>query len=148
MSNKARLGIVVVAVVLAGLPLAGKLMHGSAGQPATGSAGTTYNLVALDGHPVPYAPMHEGRQAPEVAGGSLTINSDGTFTGGIKFSNPNIVAGGGGKGGKGGKEQPGTYTKEGNDLKLKWPGAGYTKATIDGDKLTMNNEGMLFVYQK
>ena len=145
MSTKVQIGIALLVVVLVGLPLAGKLKYGSTGQAATGSGGTTYNLVSVDGHPVPYAPMHEGGQAPEVAGGSLTINSDGTFTGTIKFSNPNIVAVEPAVHDKG---QPGTYTKEGNDLKLKWPGAGYTTATIDGDKLTMNNEGMLFVYER
>ena len=89
-------------------------------------------------------PCTGGGRAPEVSGGSFTINNDGTFTGGIQFSNPNVVAippSGQGKG------QPGTYTREGNKLMMKHPGAGYTSATIDGDKLTMDNEGMLFVYQ-
>jgi len=31
---------------------------------------------------------------------------------------------------------------------LTWEGAGQTGVTIDGPKLTMNKENMLFVYQK
>ena len=42
----------------------------------------------------------------------------------------------------------GTYAKEGSNYNLVWEGAGQTPVTIDGNKLTMNNEGMLFVCQK
>ncbi len=111
----------------------------SVGQPATS---TTYNLVSIDGLQLPCSPMHEGGRVPEIAGGSLTVRSNGTFSGTLRFSNPNIVVpGGDGK-------NPGTYTREGNTLIMEHPGAGYTQATIEGDTLTMYNEGMLFVYQR
>ena len=145
MSQKVTIGLVVLLVVLVGLPLAGKLSQRNAAPSTTGTGGTTYNLVSIDGHPIPCSPMHGGSRAPEVSGGSFTINNDGTFTGGIQFSNPNVAAmppPGKDKG------QPGTYTRDGNNLMMKHPGAGYTSATIDGDTLTMNNEGMLFVYHK
>ena len=41
-----------------------------------------------------------------------------------------------------------TYGKEGADFILTWEGAGQTGVTIDGSTLTMNNENMLFVYEK
>lgn len=69
----------------------------------------------------------------------MIINDDGTFRGDIRFTDPRVVGPGG---------TPGTYTREGNTLTMKHPGAGYTEGTMDGDKFTMNNEGMLFVYQK
>ena len=53
MSDKAKIGIVLLVVVLVALPLAGKLMRKNAAQSATGNSGDTYNLVSVDGHPVP-----------------------------------------------------------------------------------------------
>ncbi len=100
---------------------------------------TTYRLISIDGQPVPCSPLHDGQRAPEVSGGSMIISSDGTFRGEIKFTDPRVVGPGG---------APGTYTREGNILTMKHPGAGYTQGTLDGDQFTMNNEGMLFVYQE
>jgi hypothetical protein len=42
----------------------------------------------------------------------------------------------------------GSYAKQGADYVLTWEGAGQTGVTINGSTLTMNNEGMLFVYRK
>lgn len=103
---------------------------------------TTYRLISIGGEPVPCSPLHEGQRVPEVSGGSMTINSDGTFSGGLQFTNPNIVVPGAAN------KTPGTYTREGDTLTMKHPGAGYTRATISGDTFTMDNEGLLFVYQK
>ena len=100
----------------------------------------TYTLATVDGHAVPYAPMHGGQQAPEVAGGSLTLNTDGTFSSEMRFTNPEIrVMGGSSKG---------NFVLERDEYVLSWEGAGKTLVQIDGDTLTMNNEGMLFVYKK
>lgn len=148
MSNKIQLTRPIMA--LAGMALAGFLLQGCEPQPPAGGGADiagVYNLVSLDGHAVPYAPMHQGQQAPQVSGGSLTINNDGTFSGAINFSDPRITVPAGPEKAPG-TPAPGTYTRDGNNLKLKWPGAGYTTVTIDGDKASMNNEGMLFVYQK
>jgi len=142
MNAKVGIAMGLLLLVLVALPPAAKLMWRNAGQTETRTDGTVFNLVSIDGHPVPYAPMHGGGQAPEVSGGSLTINTDGTFACAINFSDARIVVPGDRP------KEPGTYTREGNELTLKHPGAGYTPATVDGDKITMNNEGMLFVFQK
>jgi len=100
----------------------------------------TYNLVSIDGHPVPYAPVHQGQQAPEIVSSSLTLNEDGTFTMTMSYTNPS--------GGTISNDFAGTYTQDGTDFMLKWEGAGQTKVTIEGGSLTLNNEGMLFSYEK
>ena len=46
------------------------------------------------------------------------------------------------------RDGKGTYTKDGADYVLTWEGAGQTKVTTEGGALTMNNEGMIFVYQE
>lgn len=149
MSNKATIGFVlVVAVVLVGLPLACKVKReiagtGSNASPAFGKAAEsgdfagTYNLVTVDGHAIPYAPMHEGQQAPQIVSSGLTLNEDGTFVSTMSYNNPTMS-----------RDFKGTYAKVGADYVLTWEGAGQTRVTIDGSTLTMNNEGMLFVYQK
>jgi hypothetical protein len=100
----------------------------------------TYNLVSVDGHAVPYAPIHEGQQAPEIVSSSISLKDDGTFSMVMSYTNPS--------GGTISNDFTGTYTSQGSDFNLKWEGAGQTKVTIEGDTLTLNNEGMLFVYQK
>ena len=106
--------------------------------PAAGNleVAGTYNLVSVDGHAVPYAPMPQGQRAPEIVSSTLTLNGDGTFVSTMSF------------GGNMSRDFKGTYAKEGADYVLTWEGAGQTGVTIAGGKLTMNNEGMLFVYQK
>ena len=100
----------------------------------------TYNLVSVDGHAVPYAPTHQGQLAPEIVSSSLSLKDDGTFSMVMSYTNPS--------GGTISRDFTGTYTSQGSDFNLNWEGAGQTKVTIEGDTLTLNNEGMLFVYQK
>lgn len=100
----------------------------------------TYNLISIDGQPVPYAPVHEGQQGPEIVSSNLTLNDDGTFSMTMSYTNPS--------GGSISRDFTGTYTQQGAKFNLKWEGAGQTEVTLKGDTLTLNNEGMLFVYQK
>jgi hypothetical protein len=41
-----------------------------------------------------------------------------------------------------------TYTVTGTNVTMQWKGAGWTKGSLSGDTFTMDNEGMIFVYQK
>lgn len=100
----------------------------------------TYTLVAIDGHELPYAPMHEGAPGPVVTSGTLTLNADGTFAtkGSFEISGGQSVS----------RDLSGTYIREGPTLTLNWTGAGVTTATIDGNSLTMVNEGIRFTYRR
>jgi hypothetical protein len=135
--------VIVLAAALAASLLAACPSSEKAKAPKAKEAvmSTTYNLVSIEGQPVPCSPMHGGHRVPEVAGGTMTINSDGTFTHEMKFTDPRVKP-------ASPNNTPGTYTRQGDALILKWPRAGYTKVTIEGDTLTMNNEGMIFVYRK
>lgn len=41
-----------------------------------------------------------------------------------------------------------SYTQSGNELLLRWKGAGMTKGTLGDESFTMDNEGMIFAYRK
>ncbi|HSF81690.1 MAG TPA: hypothetical protein VLA49_10675 [Anaerolineales bacterium] len=100
----------------------------------------TYNMVSIDGNELPYAPTHEGQQGPEIVGGSLTLEVDGTFAFAMDYQIP------------GGKMQSskmrGDYTIEASECTLKWQGAGMTACTWEGDQLSFNNEGLIFAFQR
>jgi hypothetical protein len=133
MSGKAKLGIALAIIALVGVPLAGKLRKGDT------RAANTYTLVTVGGHAVPYAPMQGGQRSTEIVSATLTLNPDGTFASTMKYGKPTAGET---------RDLKGTYIKEGPNYLLSWEGAGQTGVTIEGNKLTMNNEGMLFVYQK
>jgi hypothetical protein len=100
----------------------------------------TYDLTTVDGHAIPFAPMHGGRQAPLVVSGTLTLNADHTFDSSMSYGNASGVTWS--------KDFEGTYSGQSGQYVLKWEGAGKTSVKIDGATLTMNNEGMLFIYRK
>ncbi len=131
MSGKAKLGIALAIMALIGVPLAGKFKKGD------NRAANTYTLVTVDGHAVPYAPRYSGRQTPEIVSSTLTLNPGGEFVSTMKY---------GKSAGGVSRDFKGTYTKEGANYVLSWEGAGQTSVTIEKNKLTMSNEGLLFVY--
>ena len=98
-----------------------------------------YRLVNIDGNALPYAPPHEGG-APQVVSSTLTLNADGTFRMSMSYATTpgNSIS----------RDFSGTYTREGAVLTMLWKGAGKTAATCEGNTLTLNNEGILFAYQK
>jgi hypothetical protein len=98
-----------------------------------------YALVSVNGNAVPASVSHDGT-ALQVRSGSFTIKADGTCSTKTVFVPPS--------GTEATREVSATYTKEGSKLTMKWQGAGMTIGTIEGDKFTMDNEGMVFVYKK
>jgi len=98
-----------------------------------------YVLVLVDGAQVPTTSRH-GNHEIEIQSGTFTINPDGTCSSEVIFGPP------------AGKMQTrvihATYTREGAELDMKWEGAGRTKGVLEGDSFTMNNEGMIFKYQR
>jgi hypothetical protein len=76
----------------------------------------------------------------QVRSGSFTVKAGGTCSTKTTFVPPS--------GAEATRDVSATYTKEGSKLTMQWQGAGMTTATVEGGTLTMNNEGMLFVYRK
>ncbi len=107
-------------------------------ESATDPAGT-YTLSSVDGKPVPCTVTHEGA-SPTIKSGTFIINPDGTCSSKIAFS---LLSGGDSV-----REVKATYTQNGSKLTMRWQGAGFTTGTLEGDRFTMNNEGMLFSYHK
>jgi len=99
----------------------------------------TYSLVSIDGNELPYTPSHAGG-APQVLSSTLTLNADGTFHMSMSYGTEsgNPVS----------REFNGTYTREDSSFRLQWEGAGVTTGTLEGDTLTIDNEGLLFAYRK
>ncbi len=100
----------------------------------------TYELVAADGKELPAVVSH-GDMEIQVHSGLFTINADGTCKSHTDFGPPSgdqHVT----------RDVNATYTQADSTLNMRWEGAGQTTGTLDGDTFTMNNEGMLFTYQK
>ncbi len=134
-----RVGITFTTIVLAGIALGCKTTGEEPAEADTDFTGT-YNLVSIEGNPIPYAPMHLGRRQPQVVAGSITLHHGGTFASTMEYAND--------AGKTMSRAFAGTYTMDGAEFILSWTGAGRTTATIEENTFTMNNEGMLFVYEK
>ena len=98
-----------------------------------------YTLVAVNGNKVPASISHEG-VALQVRSGTFTIKADGTCGTKTTFVPPS--------GSEVAREVSATYTRDGSKLTMQWQGAGTTTGTIEGNSFTMDNEGMVFTYQK
>jgi hypothetical protein len=127
--------ILALAILSSLLPGCGK----NAG-PANSSDPTgTYTLATIDGKKLPFTP-HLGAPAPEFRSGAITLEADGTFTSKMNYRLP--------EGKETTRTSTGGYTKEGSSLKLQWKGAGVTTATLEGNTLTIDDEGLRCAYRK
>jgi hypothetical protein len=124
--------ILAAAVLLCGC---GKTSLRSTGPDPSG----VYALISVNAMKVPASVTHEGAKL-QVRSGTFTINADGTCDSKIVFVPPSGI--------ESTRKVKATYTQEGTKLRMKWEGAGITTGTIHGDTFTMNNEGMVFAYQK
>ena len=98
-----------------------------------------YTLVSVDGKGLPATVSHGGTQL-QVKSGTMTFRPEQRCVSKTVFVPPSttqIV-----------REVAASYTTTGSNLTMKWDGAGTTQGTLDGDRFTMNNEGMQFVYVK
>ena len=107
--------------------------------PADTSPVGSYALVSVNGNKVPCALQHDGH-ALTIKSGSFIIQADGTCSSLMAFSLPS--------GGDASREVKATYTRQGSTLTMQWERAGQTLGTVEGDRFTMNNEGMVLVYRK
>jgi len=99
----------------------------------------TYSLVSVNAKPLPAAVSH-GETPMEVRSGTFVINADGTCSSKVSFalaSGPEVT-----------RTVEATYTRSGPTLSMQWKGAGKTTGTIAGNGFTMDNEGMVFAYEK
>ena len=84
--------------------------------------------------------QHEGA-ALGVRSGAFIFNADGTCSSKVVFTPPS--------GAEAVREVKATYARQGvGEFTMQWEGAGTTVGTLADDTFTMNNEGMIFVYQK
>ena len=98
-----------------------------------------YSLVSVDDKPVPCEVMH-GETAMTIKSGVFTIDADGTCSSLMSFSvagNEDVS-----------REVKATYTATGSELTMKWERAGTTIGQVEGNRFTMNNEGMVLAYEK
>jgi hypothetical protein len=98
-----------------------------------------YTLITLNRNPVPVSFIYEGAIL-RVRSGAFTFYVDGTCNIKTTFVSPS--------GTEFTREMSALYTKKGSELIMQWKGAGKTVGTIDGNTITMDNEGMVFVYRK
>lgn len=131
-------GITLACALLVAL---GGLSVQAAGETNKEVAGV-YTLMTVNKKKVPATLDHDGT-ALQIRSGSFTINADGTCRSKITVVPP--------AGAETTVEVKATYTLTGeklNTLKMKWENAGATTGTVEGKTFTMNNEGMVFSYQK
>ena len=98
-----------------------------------------YTLMSVDGNVVPCIVRHEDQDIT-VKSGDMNFSTNGTCASRSVFAV------------KGYKEVnrvvEATYTVSGAELTMRWKRAGMTRGSFNGNTFTMNNEGMIFVYQK
>lgn len=99
----------------------------------------SYALVSVDAKPVPASISHDGA-ALEVRSGTFSLGADGRCSTRTVFVPPS--------GREVAREVSAVYAKDGARLTMWWTGAGTTTGSVDGDTLTMNNEGLRWVYRK
>lgn len=106
-----------------------------------------YRLVTIDGHAIPFAPVHPGRPAnvpgPEVLASTMVLRDDGSFISAMAYRMSS-----GGNAQYNAQPFSGTYAADGDAWVARWDGAGTTRLTVARDTLVMDNEGMLFAYRK
>ena len=99
----------------------------------------TYTLISVNSNKVPCSVEHEG-VALTVKSGAMVFHTNQTCTSISVFTPPsgNDVQ----------RDVEADYQREGSKLTMRWHGAGMTTGTLTGDQFSMDNEGMIFVYQK
>lgn len=97
-----------------------------------------YVLVSVDGLSVPADVADHGMEL-RVVSGVMSLEADGTCTSRTVFQPPSRA--------EMTREVRATYTMAGDSLTLHWEGAGTTVGVLQGDTFTMDNAGMVLVYE-
>jgi hypothetical protein len=99
----------------------------------------TYTLLNVNANSVPYTFTTEGVSIT-IKKGLFTINSDGTCIRNITLASPNKP--------EISNDVKATYTLAGSTLTMNWERAGIMTGTVTGNTFTMDDRGMVFVFQK
>jgi hypothetical protein len=105
---------------------------------------STYTLVAIDGHTLPYARSYSKGPVPsptQVLSGTLSVQANGTFAMSTKYRAverqvERVFDG----------QFTGACAPDGNGFRLYWDGGGETALNVRGDTATVDNDGVLFRY--
>lgn len=105
---------------------------------APGKITASYTLASVDGISIPGNVMH-GATEITISSGSFVFYDNDTCLSKTHFSAPN--------GRHFTREVRATVTATDGGIVMHWQGAGTTTGTIDGERFTMDNHGMIFVYR-
>ncbi len=124
------------------------LLAGPAGaqQLPEGSAGR-YTLTTIEGHALPYAPVEPGRPPEagtlEILCSTLIVQPDGRFRMAMTYRMK-----------RGDVERifdspfTGTLLKDTTGYVMHWDEAGITPVKLEGEMLSLQNEGQWYVYRR
>jgi hypothetical protein len=126
---------------LAGLALLGACGGDSTGPDETNIVGS-YTLQTINGNPLPWRPFVIGNDWFEFAGGSGSINPDGTYS--LTFTWRESVDG---VVDQGSESTVGTYTRNGNAITFRDATDNSTLVgTITGRQISVTSEGVVLVF--
>jgi hypothetical protein len=112
-----------------------------------GSLAGTYTLRSINGDPVPVL-ISSGPPQEEITGGFVRLNANGTFTAShtyrVTFGGSSTTVT---------EDIDGTYTRSGDELTLTFDdpdgsGTATVFAVWDGDRLTIDDEFDIWVYER
>jgi len=129
MTNKAKLGGVLLVLLLGAWSLGCNKTAPEKEAKSSGVSGA-YTVVSIDGHPI-----------PESVSSIYTLNSDGTYSGGLSVIDSN--------GDSYTEGDSGSYIKDGANITFtdRERGAQFN-ATLEGSTLTFDIKGRIQVYKK
>ena len=137
------LGLLAILAVVAG-PIRSTGAQAPSLQTLVGS----YRLLTIDGHAIPFSPVHPGMPAnapapPEVIASTMVVRPDGSFIMAMGYRSTagdtqRFMA----------NPFSGICAVEGDGYVARWDGAGQTRLALTHDTLVVHNEGMVFTYRK
>lgn len=107
--------------------------------PSASRAPGHYELQTVDGRPLP-TPLAHGTVSLEIRSGSLVLTDTGTGESRMRFVTPDGV--------ERTRVAEATWQVRPPLVEMRWKQAGRTFARIEGDSLTMTNEGTVLRYQR
>lgn len=129
--------------ILIALSAVSLLACGDSSGPAASSAVGTWNLVTINGSPLPFTAVNQGLYKLEILSDVLIASADGTFTGTSTFRETD-------NGAVTTTVQPnsGTWTQTNNSVTINLSDGTTNTVTISGDVITLSEIGFVSVYHR